>query len=76
VANCAKPESTLKKKHNAIAYHPVREAVAARTIGIAKEDGKTNIADLLTKLFFFGGGGGRDLKSYVLKCSTDVEIDN
>ena len=43
------PESTLKKKHNAIAYHRTREAVAAGTIRVAKEDGKTNLADILTK---------------------------
>ena len=47
--NAMYPESTLKKKHNAIAYHRTREAVAARTIRVAKEDGKTNLADLLTK---------------------------
>jgi hypothetical protein len=44
------PESTLKKKHNAINYHRVREAVAAGTIRVAWEDTKTNISDLLTKL--------------------------
>jgi hypothetical protein len=44
------PESTLKKKHNAIAYHRAREAVAAGTIRVAKEDGVTNLADVLTKL--------------------------
>jgi hypothetical protein len=35
------PQSTLKKKHNAIAYHPTREAVAAGTICVTKEDGQT-----------------------------------
>ena len=40
------PESTLKKKHNSIAYHRTREA---GTIRVAKEDGKTNLADVLTK---------------------------
>jgi hypothetical protein len=49
VANTINPESVLKKKHNAIAYHKVREAVAQGTIRIAKEDGKTNLADILTK---------------------------
>ncbi len=49
VTNCTIPESTLKKKHNAIAYHKVREAVARGTIRIAKEDTKTHLADLLTK---------------------------
>jgi hypothetical protein len=49
VINCTIPESTLKKKHYAIAYHKVREAVAQGTIRIAKEDTKTNLADILTK---------------------------
>lgn len=49
VANTTAPESTLKKKHNAINYHRVREAVAAKVIRIAKEGTATNIADLLTK---------------------------
>ena len=47
--NVIYPESTLKKKHNAIAYHRAREAVAAGTIRVTKEDGVTNLADLLTK---------------------------
>jgi hypothetical protein len=49
VLNTTHPESTLKKKHNVIAYHRVREATAAGTIRLAKEDTKSNIADLLTK---------------------------
>jgi hypothetical protein len=47
--NATFPESTLKKKHNAIAYHWTREAVAAGTIRVTKDDGKTNLADVLTK---------------------------
>jgi hypothetical protein len=49
VLNSTHPESTLKKKHNAIAYHRVREAVAAGTICITHESSETNLADLLTK---------------------------
>jgi hypothetical protein len=48
--NVTIPESTLKKKHNSIAYHRTREAVAAETIRVTKEDGTTNLADVLTKL--------------------------
>ena len=48
--NTTKPESTLKKKHHAIAYHRCREAVAAGTIRVAKEGTKTNLSDLFTKL--------------------------
>jgi hypothetical protein len=47
--NSAHPESMLKKKHAAINYHRVREAVAADIIRLAWEDTKTNIADFLTK---------------------------
>ena len=50
VTNTTRPESTLKKKHNAIAYHRAREAQAAGIVRIAKEDGDTNLADLFTKL--------------------------
>jgi hypothetical protein len=35
--------------HNAVAYHRVREAVAACTIRVAWEPMDTNIADMLTK---------------------------
>jgi hypothetical protein len=42
-------ESVLSKKHNAINYHAVREAVAANILRVAKEDSTTNSADLLTK---------------------------
>jgi hypothetical protein len=49
--NTTIPESTLTKKHNSIiSYHRAREAVAAGTIRVTKEDGKTNLADVLTKL--------------------------
>jgi hypothetical protein len=50
VNNSTHPESALKKKHNAIAYHRVHEAVAAGTIRIAYERSETNLADILTKL--------------------------
>ena len=43
------PESRLKKKHCSIAYHRIREAVAAGTILIYFERSATNLADLLTK---------------------------
>ena len=48
--NCSIPEYTLRKKHHSIAYHRKREAVAAGTCRIAKEDWKTNISDLFTKI--------------------------
>lgn len=48
--NCSIPESTLKKKHHSIAYHRNREAVAAGTCRIAKEDSATNLADVFTKV--------------------------
>ena len=43
------PSSTLKKKHNAVAYHRVRQSVAAGIIDLILIPGKENIADTLTK---------------------------
>jgi Reverse transcriptase (RNA-dependent DNA polymerase) len=48
--NCAFPESTIKKKHNAIAYHKTREAQASKMVRVAWEKGDTNRSDILTKL--------------------------
>ena len=50
VKNASIPESALNKKANAINYNKVREAVAKGIILIAKEDGQTNLADILTKV--------------------------
>jgi hypothetical protein len=38
------------KKHNAINNHAVQEAAAAGILRVGKEDGETNLADLLTKV--------------------------
>ena len=50
VTNSRPAESTLKKKHAAINFHRVREAIAAGTIKVAKTGTQTNLADILTKL--------------------------
>jgi hypothetical protein len=47
--NTTLPSSMLKKKHNAIAYHRVREAIAAKIIIFAHIDSKVNVSDILTK---------------------------
>ena len=47
--NSTLPESTLKKKHNSIAYHRTCEA-AVNTVHIAWEKSEMNLTDLLTKL--------------------------
>ena len=49
VKNTTIPESMLAKKHYAINYHVVREAVAAKILRVGKEDGMTNLANLFTK---------------------------
>jgi hypothetical protein len=50
VKNTTIPESMLTKKHNAINYHAICEAVAAKILPVGKEDGMTNLADLFTKV--------------------------
>ena len=64
VNNTTMPESTLKKKHNVIAYHQTRESQAAGIVRIAKEGGETNLADLFTKLL--DGPRSRELAGRIL----------
>ena len=49
VLNTTIPSSALKKKHNAIAYHRIREAIAARIVHFCHIDTQVNLADILTK---------------------------
>jgi hypothetical protein len=49
VINSSRPASTLKKKSNSIAYHCVRESVAADEQQVTYESTHTNLADLMTK---------------------------
>ncbi|MEM1009829.1 MAG: Ty1/Copia family ribonuclease HI, partial [Myxococcota bacterium] len=49
VTSTTLPSSTLKKKHNAIAYHKIRETIAARIMMLHHIPGTINPADLLTK---------------------------
>ena len=49
VLNCTMPSSVLKKKHNACAYHRVREAIAGKILKFAHIPSEMNYADVLTK---------------------------
>ena len=49
VLNTTVPASVLKKKHCAISYHRVREAIAANIVRFAHVRSEENIADILTK---------------------------
>ena len=50
IKNSSFPESVLKKKHCSVAYHIVREYIAAGKALIYYENSKTNLADLFTKV--------------------------
>ena len=50
VKSATQPEVTLNKKHNGIAYHKSREAVATGMIRVAHEPTDTNLSDLFTKV--------------------------
>mmetsp|Transcript_53440 Transcript_53440/g.130084 ORF Transcript_53440/g.130084 Transcript_53440/m.130084 type:complete len:377 (-) Transcript_53440:80-1210(-) len=52
--NVQKPESTLKKKSNSIAYHFVREAVAMGEALPGYVNTRLNVADLMTKALPYG----------------------
>ena len=47
--NASIAESTLKKKHNSVAFHKVRECTAASILIVHKEETGSNLADLFTK---------------------------
>ncbi len=49
VISATVPHSTLAKRHNALSYHRVREAIAAGITRLYHIDGTTNLADILTK---------------------------
>ena len=49
VYNMTRPESTLKRKSNSIAYHFVRESAAAKEIKIQHVRTKDNMSDMLLK---------------------------
>ena len=49
ITHSEEPSSTLKKKHLAIAFHLVRESVAAGIIEVYHVDGHENPANPLTK---------------------------
>ena len=49
VINTSNPSSTLKKKHNVLAYHRTREAIAAGIIGIRFVRSEDNFTYTLTK---------------------------
>ena len=64
IHNTSKPESTLKKKSNSIAYHLVREAVAMKECLTSHIPTLKNCADFLTKTLF--GKKRRDLVGSVM----------
>ena len=64
VTNTTRPKSTLKKKHNVIEYHRMREAQATGIVRIAHEDGEMNLSDVLTKSL--PGPRLHELISYIL----------
>ena len=49
VTNSSIPHSSLNKRHNALAYHRVREMIAAKVLGYYWIDGKENPADIVSK---------------------------
>ena len=60
IQNAANPESDLKKKHVAISYHAVREAIASNTVVPYWLKGKVNMSDIMTKQI-----GGPEFRAFV-----------
>ena len=59
-------ESTLKKKHNSICFHQVRENFAAGVITVVKVESGSNLSDILTKSL--PGPQRKYLRSLIMYC--------
>jgi hypothetical protein len=53
VTNSTVPHSQLNKRHHALAYHRVREAIASDMLSFHHIDGTANPADILSKIWGF-----------------------
>ena len=60
IQNASNPDLDIKKKHVAISYHLVREAIAAKIIAPFWLKGTCNLSDILTKQI-----GGPEFRSLV-----------
>ena len=60
IQNASNPEADIKKKHVAISFHVVREAIAAGIVAPLWLQGKYNTSDILTKQM-----GGPQFRSLV-----------
>ena len=64
ITSCSILSSNLKKKHKAIAYHRIREAVAAGIVNSKYIKSQYNLADAITKALH------RHLPNYVAICGS------
>jgi hypothetical protein len=49
VGSATKPDAKLHKRHNALSFHRVREAIASKFLAFFHIPGKRNPADILSK---------------------------
>jgi hypothetical protein len=49
ITNSTLPHSQLNKRHIALSYHKVREAIASKMVGFFKISGKINPSDIMSK---------------------------
>jgi hypothetical protein len=71
IHNTQRPESTLKKKNNAIAYHAVRESVAMGESLTGHVETNSNPADLATKVLY-----GKKRRDMVMKLLYNIYDDD
>jgi hypothetical protein len=53
IISSTEPQSPINKRHNALSYHRVREAIAAGIVDFRKILGAENVADVLSKHWGF-----------------------
>jgi hypothetical protein len=69
------PHSVLNKRHNALSYHRVREAIAAKILAFVHIEGSKNPADILSK--HYGHAQVWHMVRALLFCGIDpMDLDN
>ena len=58
VTSASLPHSVLNKRHHALAFHKVRESIAAGILNFHWIDSKCNLADILSKHWDYASVSG------------------
>ena len=74
ITNSTLPHSQLNKRHIALSYHKVREAIASKMLGFFKISGKSNPSDIMSKHWGYSKVRDTLLPLLFWKGETDISM--